>query len=59
MIEAVGRMKEDVTEERKLAREIGAEKYVECELMSMKGVKDVFDEVSLQLFSWSLVLEVC
>lgn len=28
-----------------LARSTGAKKYVECELGSMKGVKDVFDEV--------------
>ena len=44
-LDTASRKKARVDEGTKLAREIGAEKYVECELTSQRGVKNVFDEV--------------
>ena len=32
---------------KRLAKKLGAVKYVECDISSMHGVKDVFDEVAL------------
>ena len=44
-VDTASKKKARVDAGRKLAREIGAEKYVECELESGRGVKIVFDEV--------------
>lgn len=44
-LDTASRKKARLDEGTKLAREIGAEKYVECELTSQRGVKNVFDEV--------------
>jgi len=43
-LDTASRKKARLDEGTKLAREIGAEKYVECELTSQRGVKNVFDE---------------
>ncbi|KAK0107441.1 Rho GTPase [Cadophora gregata f. sp. sojae] len=43
-LDTASRKKARVDEGKKLAREIGAVQYVECELKTQKGVKDVFDE---------------
>ncbi|KAG4430896.1 hypothetical protein IFR05_013626 [Cadophora sp. M221] len=43
-VDTASKKKARVDKGRKLAGEIGAEKYVECELESGRGVKNVFDE---------------
>jgi hypothetical protein len=32
-----------------MAREVGAAKYLECSAKMLEGVKDVFDQVSMQI----------
>jgi Rho family protein len=44
-----GKLAVSVHEGQRMAREVGAAKYLECSAKMLEGVKDVFDQVSMQI----------
>jgi cell division control protein 42 len=43
---ALGKLAVSVHQGQRMAREMGAERYLECSAKTLEGVKDVFDQVS-------------
>jgi Rho family protein len=43
---AQGKLAVSVHQGQRMAREMGAERYLECSAKTLEGVKDVFDQVS-------------